>query len=66
MLRVSSVVFFLSALLSGYSPTAAYLVFARFLAGMAMGAVSATVPLYVSETSPTDERGRYATVPQVR
>ena len=30
-----------------------------------MGAVSATVPLYVSETSPTSERGRYATVPQL-
>jgi len=65
VLRVSSVMFFLSALLSGYSPTAAYLVLARFLAGIAMGAVSATVPLYVSETSPTAERGRYATVPQL-
>ena len=65
VLRVSSVVFFLSALLSGWSPTAMHLVFARFLAGVAMGAVSATVPLYVSETSPTSERGRYATVPQL-
>ncbi|GMI15367.1 hypothetical protein TrVE_jg2732 [Triparma verrucosa] len=63
-LKISSVLFMLSAGLSGYSPTANYLICARFIAGIAMGAVSTAVPLYVSETSPKEERGRYATFPQ--
>ena len=63
-LRLGSWVFFFSSILSGLSPNYWSLVMARFMAGVAMGTSSATVPVYISETSPADCRGKAATVPQ--
>jgi sugar porter (SP) family MFS transporter len=44
--------------------TIASLIAARFISGTAIGASSATVPLYISEISPPELRGKFATVPQ--
>ncbi|MCW2650927.1 MAG: transporter, sugar porter family [Mycobacterium sp.] len=38
---------------------------ARFILGVGVGAASATVPVYLSEVSPTDVRGRMMTVNQL-
>ena len=56
--------FLISSILSGLSLNYTSLVLARFLAGIAMGTSSATVPVYISETSPSTTRGKAATVPQ--
>lgn len=63
-LRLGSWVFLTSSVLSGLSPNYWALVAARFMAGVAMGTSSATVPVYISETSPAECRGKAATVPQ--
>jgi len=63
-LRLGSWVFLVSSILSGFSPNYLALVLARFFAGVAMGTSSATVPVYISETSHSETRGKAATIPQ--
>ena len=63
-LRVGGLLFLLASVLSGTSPTVYQLVLGRCVAGLGMGLTSATVPLYISECSPPERRGTYATIPQ--
>lgn len=53
-----AVVFALGALASALAPTAPALVLARLVLGLAVGAASNTVPVYIAETAPPAVRGR--------
>ncbi|WP_051831221.1 sugar porter family MFS transporter [Streptomyces violens] len=53
-----AVVFALGALASALAPTAFTLTLARLVLGLAVGAASNTVPVYIAETAPPAVRGR--------
>ena len=52
------VLFSLSALGSAFAPEAYSFSFFRFIGGLAVGASSVAVPIYISEIAPAEERGR--------
>ena len=54
----SAIVFILGSILAPLSPTVAVLVVARSMLGIAIGFTSVTAPVYVSELSPPQSRGR--------
>jgi sugar porter (SP) family MFS transporter len=56
-LIASGIVFALSAIASALAPSAAVLIAARFVVGIAIGLCSVTSPLYVSEVAPAKHRG---------
>jgi MFS transporter, SP family, major inositol transporter len=57
-----AVVFFVGALGSAFSPTLPLIYASRFVLGLAVGAASVTVPIYLSELAPVHVRGRMVTV----
>lgn len=61
-LRVCSILFFLGALGSATAPNVPLMVGARVILGLAVGAASATVPLYLAEMAPAYRRGRMVTI----
>ncbi|KAG2390616.1 Monosaccharide-sensing protein [Vigna angularis] len=64
MLIISSLLYFLSSLVMLWSPTVYILLFARLLDGLGIGLAVTLVPLYISETAPTEIRGLLNTLPQ--
>ncbi|WP_037064144.1 sugar porter family MFS transporter [Pseudonocardia acaciae] len=58
-------VFALGALLAAAAPGPAVLALARMVLGLAVGAVSLTVPLYLAEIVPADVRGRLVSLYQL-
>jgi sugar porter (SP) family MFS transporter len=54
----SAIVFILGSILAPVSPSVAVLVIARSMLGIAIGFTSVTAPVYVSELSPPQSRGR--------
>ena len=61
-LRIYSVIFFLGAIGSGLSPTLPLIYASRVILGLAVGAASVTVPMYLSEMAPAHRRGRMTTI----
>ena len=61
-LLVCSCLFLVGALGSASAPTFEIMVVARILLGLAVGAASATVPLFLAEMAPADRRGRIVTI----
>ena len=61
-LRIYAVVFFLGAIGSGLSPTLPLIYASRVVLGLAVGAASVTVPIYLSEMAPAHRRGRMVTI----
>jgi MFS transporter, SP family, major inositol transporter len=61
-LLICSILFLLGALGSAAAPTVHVMVIARFVLGLAVGAASATVPLFLAEMAPADRRGRIVTI----
>ena len=57
VILVTSVIFALGAILTGASTSPGFLAFSRIILGVAIGISSFTVPLYISEISPTKIRG---------
>ena len=57
-IRLAALVFIAGTLGSALAPAAPFLVSARVVLGLAVGCVSATVPLYIGEISPVARRGR--------
>ncbi len=57
-IRLASLVFIVGTLGSALAPAAPFLIGARIILGLAVGCVSATVPLYIGEISPVGRRGR--------
>ncbi|MFD7918319.1 sugar porter family MFS transporter [Streptomyces sp. NPDC059740] len=57
-LLCASVVFVAASLAVAFAPTAAFLVVARAVLGLAVGSASVITPLYLSEVAPPHVRGR--------
>lgn len=64
MLIISSVLYFLGGLVMLWSPNVYVLCSARLLDGFGIGLAVTLVPLYISETAPSEIRGSLNTLPQ--
>jgi MFS transporter, SP family, galactose:H+ symporter len=64
-LVIEAVVLGASTLLAVIAPGYGVLLAARGIVGVALGAVAATVPIYISEIAPADMRGRLVTLHQL-
>lgn len=58
MIGVACITFIISALIMSMSNTVAEMVIGRFVAGLAIGSASTTVPIYIAEVSPSKHRGK--------
>ncbi|VGO18008.1 sugar porter family MFS transporter [Pontiella sulfatireligans] len=65
LLILSAVLFFLSAVGSGYAPTFQQFVLYRLLGGIGMGMASTLSPMYIAEVSPASMRGRFVSLNQL-
>jgi len=65
MLSISAVLFFISAIGSGYAPTFTQFVIFRLLGGIGMGIASTVSPMYIAEISPEAIRGRLVSIQQL-
>ncbi len=65
MVQVAALIFIAGAAASALSPSAGALLASRFILGLALGAVSASAPLYIAEISPAAGRGRLVTLFQL-
>jgi major inositol transporter-like SP family MFS transporter len=61
-LQLCGVLFLLGALGSASAPNVTIMVIARVILGLAVGAASVTVPLYLAELAPPHGRGRMVTI----
>lgn len=64
MLIISSTFYFFSGLVMLWSPNVYILCIARLLDGFGIGLAVTLVPVYISETAPSDIRGSLNTLPQ--
>ncbi|KAI4321686.1 hypothetical protein MLD38_035037 [Melastoma candidum] len=64
MLIISSVLYFVSGIVMLWSPNVYILCLARLLDGFGIGLAVTLVPIYISETAPSDIRGQLNTLPQ--
>ncbi|KAL2471841.1 Monosaccharide-sensing protein 2 [Abeliophyllum distichum] len=64
MLILSSMFYFIGGLIMLWSPSIYVLLLARLLNGFGVGLAVTLVPLYISETAPSDIRGFLNTLPQ--
>ena len=65
MLSISAVLFFVSAIGSGYAPTFFQFVIYRLVGGIGMGIASTISPMYIAEISPERIRGRLVSIQQL-
>lgn len=65
LVLLSSVIFFIGALGSAFSPEFWTLILSRIILGMAVGAASALIPTYLAELSPADKRGSMSSLFQL-
>ncbi len=65
MVQGAALIFVAGAAASALSPSAGALLASRFVLGLALGAVSASAPLYIAEISPASDRGRLVTLFQL-
>ncbi|KAF5747254.1 Tonoplast monosaccharide transporter2 isoform 1 [Tripterygium wilfordii] len=64
MLIISSMLYFVSGLIMLWSPNVFVLCIARLLDGFGIGLAVTLIPLYISETAPSEIRGLLNTLPQ--
>lgn len=64
MLILSSLLYFISGLVMLWSPNVYVLLLARLLDGFGIGLAVTLVPIYISETAPSEIRGLLNTLPQ--
>ncbi|TDD40503.1 sugar porter family MFS transporter [Actinomadura sp. KC06] len=64
-LRLEGLVFLIGTAVAAFSPGYGTLLAGRLVLGLAVGAASATVPIYLSEISPKDVRGRMLSLNQL-
>ncbi|OIV97550.1 hypothetical protein TanjilG_12307 [Lupinus angustifolius] len=64
MLIISSLLYFLGSLVMMWSPNVYVLCLARLLDGFGIGLAVTLVPVYISETAPSEIRGSLNTLPQ--
>ena len=64
-MMLAAVLFLASALLAGAAPSSAVFILARIVGGFGVGAASVISPVYISEVTPANVRGRLSSVQQV-
>ncbi len=62
VLIIASIILFFSAMGSSIAPSTAFLILTRLLGGIGCGLATITCPLYISEVSPPNSRGRMVTL----
>jgi SP family sugar:H+ symporter-like MFS transporter len=62
---LNAILFLISALATGASPSAGFFIGSRLLGGVAIGAASVLAPMYISEIAPAAIRGRLASLQQM-
>ena len=62
---ILAVVFFVGAVGCALAPNIALMYMARFVLGLAVGGASTTVPVYLSESAPKEQRGMLVAVDQL-
>lgn len=65
LILLSSVIFFIGALGSAFSPEFWTLIISRIVLGVAVGASSALIPTYLAELSPAEKRGSMSSLFQL-
>jgi len=65
LLILSGVLFFISAIGSGYAPDFNQFVIYRLIGGIGMGMASTLSPMYIAEVSPAKFRGRFVSLNQL-
>ncbi|MDD2381135.1 MAG: sugar porter family MFS transporter [Mariniphaga sp.] len=65
ILLITSLLFGISAIGSGFSNTISAFVFYRILGGLAVGGASVLAPVYIAEVSPAHLRGRMVSINQL-
>src|SRR5579862_457684 len=65
VMLAAAALFILSALASGAAASAVMMIFARFAAGVGVGAASILSPAYISEVTPASMRGRLSSLQQI-
>ena len=65
LLLLSSIIFFIGAMWSGFAPDFLHLVASRIVLGLAVGGASSLIPTYLSEMAPADKRGGVASLFQM-
>ncbi|WP_258062752.1 sugar porter family MFS transporter [Arthrobacter sp. B0490] len=61
-LLVCAVLFLIGALGCAFAPTVTFMIVARIILGLGVGAAAVTCPLYLAEMAPTHLRGRMVTI----
>ncbi|MHA7210181.1 sugar porter family MFS transporter [Arthrobacter sp. MDT1-65] len=61
-LLVCAVLFLIGALGCAFAPTVTFMIVARIVLGLGVGAAAVTCPLYLAEMAPTHLRGRMVTI----
>ncbi|KAK7409840.1 hypothetical protein VNO78_00195 [Psophocarpus tetragonolobus] len=64
-IMLAGTIFFIGALLMGFSPNYPFLMFARFVAGVGIGYALMIAPVYTTEVSPPSCRGFLTSFPEV-
>jgi sugar porter (SP) family MFS transporter len=65
VLRIAALLFAISAILSAVAPSFTWLVLARMLGGLGVGAALIIAPMYIAEMAPPDARGRLVSFNQL-
>ena len=65
VMLAAAMLFIISALAAGAATSATMMIFARFAAGVGVGAASVLSPAYISEVTPASMRGRLSSVQQI-
>ena len=65
VLRIAAILFAISAIASALAPNFAWLVFARMLGGLGVGAALIIAPMYIAEMAPPAARGRLVSFNQL-
>jgi sugar porter (SP) family MFS transporter len=65
VLRIAALLFAVSAILSALAPSFSWLVFARMLGGLGVGAALIIAPMYIAEMAPPESRGRLVSFNQL-
>jgi MFS transporter, SP family, sugar:H+ symporter len=65
LMRVAAILFFVSAVLSGFANSLIVLIIARVIGGFGVGLASVLVPTYIAEIAPADRRGRLGSMQQL-
>jgi SP family sugar:H+ symporter-like MFS transporter len=65
VMLMAAALFIVSALVTGAAANSILFIIARLLGGLGVGAVSVLSPVYISEVTPADMRGRLSSVQQI-